>query len=147
MYAQVNQVITIWQSVKMFTSFMSKIKFQHVSYRSAMIILWDALMYAHLHLLQEVGLISFTKSHSHGHHDIIIDIGYRLFYLLFPLFGLLADVKTGRYKTIIASMKINKITLVSTIKSHNYGGKQLPKYYKTCFDMNATSTDIGMVSH
>ena len=30
-------------------------------------------------------------------------------------------------ETFEASMKVNKITLVSTIKSHNYGGKQLPK--------------------
>ena len=66
-----------------------------------MLILWDALTYGHLHLLQKVGLISLTKGHSHGNHAILIDIGYSLFFLLFPLFGLLADVKTGRYKTII----------------------------------------------
>ena len=77
-----------------------------------MLILWDALMYAHLHLLQEVGSISFTKSHSHGHHDIIIDIGYSLFYLLFPLFGLLADVKTGRYKTIIAGVYFSFVSWI-----------------------------------
>ena len=91
---------------------MSKMKIQHVSYQSAMLILWDALMYTHLHLLQELGSIIFTKHHSQGHHDIIIDIGYSLFFLLFPLFGLLADVKTGRYKTIIIGVYFSFVSWI-----------------------------------
>ena len=93
----------------MLSSFMSKMKIQHVSYQSTMLILWDALMYTHLHLLQEVASISFTKHHS---HDIIIDIGYSLFFLLFPLFGLLADVKTGRYKTIITGVYFSFVSWI-----------------------------------
>ena len=38
------------------------------------------------------------------HHDIFLNIGYCLIFLSFPLFGLLADVKTGRYKTIITGV-------------------------------------------
>ena len=32
------------------------------------------------------------------------DIGYSLFSLLFPVFGLLADIKRGRYKTVITGV-------------------------------------------
>ena len=38
------------------------------------------------------------------HHDFFLNIGYCLIFLSFPLFGLLADVKTGRYKTIITGV-------------------------------------------
>ena len=77
-----------------------------------MLILWDALMYAQLHLLQKVGLISFTKGHYQGNHDIFIDTGYSLFYLLFSLFGLLADAKTGRYKTIITGVYFSFVSWI-----------------------------------
>ena len=46
---------------------------------------------------------SYFDSHV-KHHDIFLNIGYCLTFLSFPLFGLLADVKTGRYKTIITGV-------------------------------------------
>ena len=92
----------------------SIIKFQHVSYRSMVLILWDALMYAHLHSLQNIGAISYTKIYNQlqGHHNILHDIGSCAFFLLFPFFGLLADVKTGRYMTIITGVYFSFISWI-----------------------------------
>ena len=93
---------------------LSLIKFQHVSYLSMVLILWDALMYAHLHSLQNIGATSYTKVYNQlqGHHNILHNIGSCVFFLLFPLFGLLADVKTGRYKTIITGVYFSFVSWI-----------------------------------
>ena len=52
-------------------------------------------------------MINFAANYFNSyvkHHNIFLNIGYCLIFLSFPLFGLLADVKTGRYKTIITGV-------------------------------------------
>ena len=79
-----------------------------------MLILWDALMYAHLHSLENIGAIIYTNGYNQleSYHDIVHDIGSCVFFLLFPLFGLLADVKTGRYKTIISAVYFSFVSWI-----------------------------------
>ena len=66
------------------------------------VILWDVSMNVHLSFIQSFAA-SLYDGNSDGHH-IVFDIGYCLFFLLFPFFGLLADVKVGRYTSIITGV-------------------------------------------
>ena len=71
-----------------------------------LLILWDALIHVHIYSLRCVGATVYINSHIEHHQSqhILFGIGYCLTYLSFPFFGLLADAKTGRYKTIITSV-------------------------------------------
>ena len=67
-----------------------------------LVIFWDVSMNVHLSLIQSFAA-NLYDGNSHAHH-IVFDIGYCLFFLLFPFFGLLADVKVGRYASIITGV-------------------------------------------
>ena len=74
-----------------------------------LLILCDALMLIHVNLVQYVAETVYLNSNI-GHHQsqyTVYGIGLCLIYLSYPLFGLLADVKTGRYKTIITSVYLS----------------------------------------
>ena len=79
-------------------------RIQCISSRSVkLIIIWDILIYAHFSLLQYFTGINYLHSytqHQFG-YNFAFDITTSLLYFSFPFFGLLADVKTGRYNTII----------------------------------------------
>ena len=92
----------------------SKKRVQFISSKSViLLILWDSLMLVHINLLRYVGVIIYLNRHIELHQSqyIINGIGYCLIYLSFPLFGLLADIKTGRYKTIITSVQFSLFVL------------------------------------
>ena len=78
------------------------------------IIMWDFVMFVHLSLLQTFAAINYI--HSHTQHqfrfDFVFDIIYCLVFLSFPLFGLLADVKTGRYNTIITGVHFSFLSWI-----------------------------------
>ena len=77
---------------------------QCVSSRSiVLIIVWDALMYLHLNLIRYFVTTSFYHNHVKG-YNIAVDLAICLLYMSFPLFGLLADIKTGRYNIIITGV-------------------------------------------
>ena len=63
-------------------------------------------MFLHVNVLRYIaGTVYLNRYIEHHQSQYIINgIGYCLIYLSFPLFGLLADIKTGRYKTIITSV-------------------------------------------
>ena len=87
----------------------NKKRFQCVSYRSVwLLILWYALMYAQINLLQYFAATTYIDSHVDGEngHSIFFDIGYCLIFFLFFFFGLLADVRFGRYKTLITGVHL-----------------------------------------
>ena len=81
-----------------------KRKIQCLTSRGVMlVILWEALIYANFVMIRNFAA-SYFDSHVKKHNSIFLNIGYCLIFLSFPLFGLLADVKTGRYKTIITGI-------------------------------------------
>ena len=83
------------------TSFKRKI--QCLTSRGVMlVILWEALIYANFVMIRNFAA-SYFDSHV-KHNSIFLNIGYCSTFLSFPLFGLLADIKTGRYKTIITGI-------------------------------------------
>ena len=72
-------------------------------------------MLVHSYSMRCVSATVYINSNTEQHHQsqyIVYSIGYCLIYLSFPLFGLLADVKTGRYKTIIASIHISFLSWI-----------------------------------
>ena len=71
-----------------------------------MIIVWDTLMYAHLISIRYVGVTMFVENHIDHEkgHSIFFDVQFCLSFFFYPLFGLLADVKPGRYKAIITGV-------------------------------------------
>ena len=81
---------------------------QRISSKSViLLILWDALMSVHTNSMQHISGTDVSDNSNNEHHQsqyIVNGIGLCLVYLSFPLLGLLADVKTGRYKTIITSV-------------------------------------------
>ena len=79
-------------------------KVQCITSKSVMlIILWDILTYAHVILLRSAITSSYFNSsfEYNRKYYIFSGITFCLSFLSFPLFGLLADIKMGRYKTII----------------------------------------------
>ena len=68
-----------------------------------LIILWDALMYLHINLIRHFGATSYYNSQVKS-YNYVGDVGYCLLFFLFPVFGLLTDVKIGRYKMIITGV-------------------------------------------
>ena len=69
-----------------------------------LIILWEVLMNFHVYTLLSIG-VGLDQTY----YNIIVDITFSLTFLIFPLFGLLADIKTGRYKSIIIGVHISFI--------------------------------------
>ena len=71
-----------------------------------LIILWNALMYAQISLLRYSAATAYIDIHVEHDKSLyaFFDIIYCGTYFLFPLFGLFADVKTGRYISIIAGL-------------------------------------------
>ena len=63
-------------------------------------------MYAHLSFIRSLAATNYAEENSDAHH-IILDIGYCLPFFLFPFFGLLADVKVGRYTSIITGVYLS----------------------------------------
>ena len=83
------------------SSFKRKIQC-HPSRGVMLLIFWHALIYANVVMMMNFAA-SYFDSHV-KHNSIFLNIGYCLIFLSFPLFGLLADVKTGRYRTIITGV-------------------------------------------
>ena len=74
-----------------------------------LIILWDFSILAHLIFIRTFAATNYAEVNSLT-HNIIFDIGYCLLFFLFPFFGLLADVKTGRHTTIITGVYLSFIS-------------------------------------
>ena len=77
-------------------------------------------MYAHLSFVSNFGSTNYTEVNNEPHR-IIFDIGYCLPFFLFPFIGLLADIKVGRYSSIIAGVYLSFLSwmiggLLFTIK-------------------------------
>ena len=87
--------------------FTNKKRIQCVSYQSVwLLILWYGLMYAHRNFVRYFAATTYIDSHVDGEksQSVFFDIGFCLFFFLFFLFGLLADVRFGRYKTLITGV-------------------------------------------
>ena len=78
------------------------LNFLVISRSVLLVIIWDVSMNVHLTFIQGFAA-SVYDGNSDGHH-IVFDVGYCLFFFLFPFFGLLADVKVGRYTSIITGV-------------------------------------------
>ena len=76
-----------------------------------LIILWDVFMYAHLSLIRSFAATNYAEVNDDTHH-IIFDIGYCLLFFIFPFFGILADVKLGRYTSIITGVYLSFISWI-----------------------------------
>ena len=72
-----------------------------------LVILWDALIN-----LQVFTISSIDAGLDQNYYNIVIDITLCLMFLIFPFFGLLADLKTGRYKSIIIGVHISFIAWI-----------------------------------
>ena len=83
-----------------------------ISSRSALlIILWDYSMYAHLMFITGFAATIYAEVNNRA-HNIIFDIGYCISFFLFPLLGLLADVKLGRYTSIITGVYLSFLSWI-----------------------------------
>ena len=110
--------------MKQLTNWRRRIKC--ISSRSVkLIIIWDILMYAYLRLLKY--FVGINYIHSHTQHQISYDfvfyIVYCLTYLSFPFFSLFADVKTGRYNTIITGLYFSFLSWIFAclvVKIHTF---------------------------
>ena len=69
-------------------------------------------MLVHIYSIQHVCATIYSNIECHQSQYIVYSVGYCLIYLSFPLFGLLADVKTGRYKTIITGIHISFLSWI-----------------------------------
>ena len=76
-----------------------------------LIILWDVFMCAHLNLITCFAATNYAELNNDAHH-IIFDIGYCLIFFLFPFFGLLADIKVGRYTSIITGVYLSFLSWI-----------------------------------
>ena len=70
-------------------------------------------MYLHLNLIRHFAATSYYDSQIKS-YNYVGDVGYCLFFFIFPIFGLLADVKTGRYKMIITGVYFSFASWVTT---------------------------------
>ena len=88
---------------------------QRISSKSViLLILWNVLMLVHVNSIQYVGEIVYLNKNGDHYQSLYIAhaIGLCLICLSFPLFGLLADVKTGRYKTIIVGVHFSFLSWI-----------------------------------
>ena len=71
-------------------------------------------MFVHISLLRSFGAINYIQSNTQHQFkfDYVFDIAYCMIYLSFPFFGLLADVKTGRYNTIITGVHFSFLSWI-----------------------------------
>ena len=67
-----------------------------------LIIFWKAFMTIHV-----FSILPISKFDTHFGNQILSDITFCLIYLSFPFFGLLADVKLGRYTTIFTGVYLS----------------------------------------
>ena len=92
-----------------------------VKSRSVLLILiWDYSMYAHLSFIRSFAATNYVEVNNDARH-IIFDIGYCFLFFLFPFIGLLADIKVGRYSSIITGVYLSFLSwmiagLLFTIK-------------------------------
>ena len=83
-----------------------------INSRSALlIILWDFSMLAHLSFIRGFAATLYAEDNNQARH-IIFDIGYCLGFFLYPFFGLLADIKVGRYTSIITGVYMSFISWI-----------------------------------
>ena len=83
-----------------------------INSRSALlIILWNFSMSTHLSFIRSFAATSYAEVNNDAHR-IIFDIGHCLTYLLFPFLGLLADVKVGRYTSIITGVYLSFLSWI-----------------------------------
>ena len=68
-------------------------------------------MLAHLNLITCFTATNYAERNDDANH-IIFDIGYCLIFFLFPLFGLLADVKVGRFTSIITGVYLSFLSWI-----------------------------------
>ena len=86
---------------------------QCVSSQSVILIIpWDALMYLHINLLRHFAATSYYDSQVKT-YSYVSDVGYCLIFLLFLVFGILTDVKTGRYKMIITGVYFSFLSWIT----------------------------------
>ena len=87
-------------------------KAQYVNYWSVLLLIfWDALMYLHANSLRYFLVASYYHSQVKSYSAVTV-IVYCLSFLSFPFFGLLADIKTGRYNTIIAGVYLSFVSWI-----------------------------------
>ena len=72
-----------------------------------LIIFWKAFM-----TIQVFFILPISKFDSHFGNQILSDITFCLIYLSFPFFGLLADVKLGRYIAIITGLYLSFVAWI-----------------------------------
>ena len=79
-----------------------------------LLILWHALMLVHVNSMQYVGETVYLNINVEHHQSqyIFYSITLCLIFLSYPFFGLLADVKTGRYKTIITGVHFSFLSWI-----------------------------------
>ena len=82
-----------------------------------LLILSHVLMLVHVNSMQYIGETVYLNSNIEHHqsqyiHYIVYSIGLCLICLSFPLFGVIADVKTGRYKTIITGVHFSFLSWI-----------------------------------
>ena len=81
-----------------------------------LLILWNVLMLLHVNSIQYSGetvYLNINVEHRQSQY-IFYSIALCLIFLSYPLFGLLADVKTGRYKTIIVGVHFSFLSWIIT---------------------------------
>ena len=80
--------------------------------RSALLILlWDFFMFINISFIRNYAATMYAKVNNGG-HQIVFDVGYCLNFFLFPLLGLLADVKIGRYTSIITGVYLSFLSWI-----------------------------------
>ena len=94
-----------------------------------LLILWHVLIDIHINSIQYFGETVYLNINIEHHQSqyIFYSIAFCLIFLSYPLFGLLADVKTGRYKTIIVGVHFSFLSWIIvglTIVINSY----LPEY-------------------
>ena len=80
-----------------------------------LLIFWHTLMFVHSNVIQYVGLTVYADSNierDQSQYIVYSSIGLCLACLSFPLFGLLADVKTGRYKMTIVGVHFSFLSWI-----------------------------------
>ena len=88
---------------------------RRISSKSVILLnLWYAMMFVHNISMRCIGSILFNNSNIERYQSQynVYGIGLCLVYLSFPLFGLLADVKTGRYKPIMTSVHFSFLSWI-----------------------------------
>ena len=81
------------------------------SQSTLLILFWDFFMFVHISFIRNYAATVYAKVNNGGHH-IIFDIGYCLIFFIFPLLGLLADVKIGRYISIITGVYMSFLSWI-----------------------------------